>query len=145
VGAGASARRAHLGDDLAGLDLCARLDEQLRGVRVQRVYAIAVVELDDVAVAAALLGRHDGTAERREGEPITPEWNARSPVNGSTRGPKPLVTCASACGGSGTSVVPFATASASTSVKTMPAMPDMPLPRPALFKSWLKMNVSSEA
>ena len=65
VRSGRAARVADLGDALAAPDEITRLDEDLRRVRIARHEAVAVIELEHMAVRAVELGRQHDAASRR--------------------------------------------------------------------------------
>src|SRR5690606_8398005 len=63
---GRAAGIAEAGDDLASLDGVADRDEVVRVVRVARHVAVAVVDLDELAVPVALAGPDDDAGGDRE-------------------------------------------------------------------------------
>ena len=65
------ARAAHVGDDLAAAHVLAGADDDLHRVAVARHDAVAVVDVDHVAVAARIpAGRRDRAVSRRD------DWRA---------------------------------------------------------------------
>src|SRR3546814_8043777 len=66
VAAGRTAGRAHFGDLLARSDPCADLGRETRQVGVARQNALAMIDLDDIAIAR--LPADEADAARRGGE-----------------------------------------------------------------------------
>src|SRR6185436_15080850 len=68
MGSGRASRRAHQRDDLSARDAVADGDEILRVVAVARRQTVAMIDLDEVAIAlAAARPRHDTVRDRLDG------------------------------------------------------------------------------